>query len=146
MMGFAAAAIAADKPNFSGDWKLNTAKSELGPIPPPSSMTEKIDHKDPDMKVSTSSVGGPQGDLNYELKYTTDGKECVNHIGDSELKSTVNWQGDALAIHTKADFGQGEMDIKGNWTLSSDGKTLKQTAHIETPQGPLDLTYIFDKQ
>jgi hypothetical protein len=33
--GLATAAMAADKPNFSGDWKLNAAKSTLGPMPRP---------------------------------------------------------------------------------------------------------------
>jgi hypothetical protein len=32
---------AADKPNFSGDWKMNAAKSNFGPIPGPSSIVRR---------------------------------------------------------------------------------------------------------
>ena len=43
-------ALAADKPDFSGDWKMNSQKSSYGPIPMPSSFTRKITQKDPDRK------------------------------------------------------------------------------------------------
>ena len=137
---------AAPKPDFTGNWKLNIEKSEMGPMPPPTSMTQKIDHKDPVLKVTTSASGGPQGDMNYDVKYTTDGKPCTNTFFDREATSTLTWEGEFLLIETKADFGQGEVTIKGKWGLSPDGKTLKQTAHIETGGGAFDMTYTFDKQ
>lgn len=146
LTALATAAVLPAKPNFSGNWKLNNQKSNLGPMPAPTSLTEKITHKDPDLTAATSSIGGPQGDLNYDVTYNTGGKETTNHFGDHEAKSTAKWDGDALSIDTKVDFGQGEMTIHAKWTLSPDGKVLTQTAHFDTPQGPLDLTYIFDKQ
>ena len=48
-------AAAADKPDFSGDWKMDTDKSVFGPLPPPTSMTRKIDHKDPAITVNQST-------------------------------------------------------------------------------------------
>lgn len=30
------------KPDFSGDWKLNTSKSEFGPIPPPTAAPTRL--------------------------------------------------------------------------------------------------------
>ena len=38
------------KTDFSGTWKLNTGKSDFGPMPPPDSMTQKITHQDPSLK------------------------------------------------------------------------------------------------
>ncbi len=143
---FATSAAAAPKPDFTGTWKLNVEKSELGPMPAPASMILKIDHKDPDLKVATAATGGPQGDVNYESKYTTDGKVCTNQFFDREAKSTLSWEAENLLIATKADFGQGEVAIKGKWILSPDGKTLKQTAHVETGGGAFDITYTLDKQ
>ena len=32
------------KPDFTGDWKLNTSKSTFGDVPGPDSMTIKIAH------------------------------------------------------------------------------------------------------
>lgn len=140
-------ALADSKPDFSGDWKLNKEKSDFGPIPVPDSLTHKIDHKDPDLKVTTHQTGGPQGDATYEAKYTTDGKECLNQFGDQlKSKSKLTWDGAALLVNTDLDFGGTQLTIKGKWTLSEDGKVMTQTAHIESPQGAIDTTYVFDKQ
>lgn len=139
------AGMAQAKPNFSGTYKLNVDKSDFGPLPPPTSITLNIDHADPDLKVSTSS-SGPQGDQNYDMKYTTDGKESTNKVGPMEAKSTCTWDGDDLAVNTNLDANGMQIGIKGKWSLSSDGKTLTQNAHINSPQGEVDIKYIFDKQ
>ena len=74
------------KPNFSGDWKLNLEKSNFGPMPGPDKLTMKIDHKDPSMKVSQSQ-SGPQGDMSFEVTYSTDGKETNATIGPMETRT-----------------------------------------------------------
>ena len=72
-----AALPALAKPNFSGDWKLNSAKSTFGEMPAPDSMTYKIAHADP--KLTTASKQSSQmGDFEMNATYTTDGKECTN--------------------------------------------------------------------
>lgn len=142
-MGLAGAAQA--KPNFSGDWKLNVDKSEFGPMPPPTSMSVKIDHTDPDLKVATQQSGA-QGDMNYEVKYTTDGKESTNTIGPMEAKSTATWDSDDLIVNTKLDANGMQITIKGKWSLSADGKTLTQSSHLTSPQGEIDLKQVFEKQ
>jgi hypothetical protein len=142
-LGLAAGAQA--KTNFSGDWKLNVDKSDFGPMPPPTSMTSKIDHADPSMKVATS-MSSPQGEMSYDAKYTTDGKENANTMGPMEAKTTMTWDADDLTVTTKLDAGGTEIAIKGKWSLSADGKTLTQTAHVTSPQGEVDVKYVFDKQ
>jgi hypothetical protein len=133
------------KPNFSGEWKLNVDKSEFGPMPPPTSMTMKIDHSDPNMTVATA-VASSQGDMSIDAKYTTDGKESTNSMGPMEAKSTMTWDGDDLAVNTKLDAGGTEIVIKGKWMLSADGKTLTQASHLTSPQGEVDLKYVLEKQ
>lgn len=133
------------KPNFTGDWKLNADKSDFGPMPPPSSMTVKVDHADPNLKVATTQSGA-QGDVSYEAKYTTDGKESTNSMGPMEAKSTVNWEGDALLFNTKLEAGEMKFDAKGKWMLSEDGKTLTQTIHITSAQGEFDIKQVLEKQ
>ncbi len=139
------AAVGQAKPNFTGAWKLNIEKSEFGPMPPPTSMNLKIDHTDPDLKVATAQSGA-QGDMNYELKYNTEGKETTNTIGPMEAKSTATWEGDDLAINTKVDANGVEVGLKGKWTLSADGKTLTEVNHETSPQGEMDLKRVFEKQ
>ena len=143
LIGLAGAAQA--KTDFTGDWKANIGKSDFGPIPPPDSLTMKIDHHDPDLKVNTKQTG-MGGDVNFDAKYTTDGKESTNMFGPMEAKSTVTWDGDELAVTTKLDANGTDIVIKGKWTLSADGKTFTQTAHVTSPQGEFDMKYVLEKQ
>src|SRR4029079_14018283 len=47
-------ALAQVKPNFSGTWNLDVAKSDFGPSTAPESMTMTIVHKDPSIKATSS--------------------------------------------------------------------------------------------
>jgi len=143
---FATSMLAQSKPNFSGTWKLNVAKSDFGPVPAPDSRTDMIDHSDPALKVSTSVVGGPQGNMDATSSYTTDGKEATNHMGPREIKATVVWEGPKLVVNAKTTYQEAELTIKSVWTLSEDGKTLTQNVHFVTPMGEADQTLLYDKQ
>ena len=133
------------KTDFSGTWKLNAAKSDFGPMPAPDSRVEKIIHEDPSIKANIASTGG-MGDMTYDVAYTTDGKECVNKLGDNEFKSTLKWDGDDLAIDSKGSFGGADFTAKGRWNLSGDGKTLTITQHYTSTMGEADVKEVFEKQ
>jgi hypothetical protein len=144
----AVAGIAAKggKPNYSGTWKLNVAKSDFGPIPGPDTRTDVIEHNDPMLKVSTAQDGGAQGKQEYTLSMTTDGKEATNTPGGLELKSIGGWEANNLVVNTKLKFQDNDVAIKTTWQLSDDGKTLTQNAHLTTPMGELDQKMVFEKQ
>ena len=137
-------AMAAGKPDFSGDWKLNVDKSDFGPIPPPTSMTQKIDHKDPVLKVTTSQ-SAMDGDHTDSATYSTDGTESKNDFRGTAAKSIAKWDGEALVIDTKVDFQGTEVTLKATWKLSEDGKTIKATTKIMTPQGDFEMAQVLDK-
>ena len=65
------------KPNFTGDWNLNTPKSTFGDIPAPDSMSYKITHDDPKF-AGHSKQSGQMGEVDMNTTCTTDGKECTN--------------------------------------------------------------------
>jgi hypothetical protein len=134
------------KADFSGTWKLNAGKSDFGPMPPPDSITEKIAHQDPSLKLNVATTGGMQGDMTYDVTYTTDGKECVNHVADNEFKSTLKWDGDELTIDTKGSFSGTDFTSKDRWSLSADGKTLTIARHISSAMGEADMKTVFEKQ
>jgi hypothetical protein len=138
-------AAAQNKTNFSGTWKLNTSKSDFGMIPGPDSRTDVIDHKDPSVKVSVTAEGA-QGKQQYTVNYTTDGKEAVNSLPGREMKSTLSWQGKSLVVDTKLKIRDNDVTIKSTWTLSDDGKTLTQNAHLGSPMGETDQKLVFEKQ
>jgi hypothetical protein len=134
------------KSDFSGTWKVNIAKSDFGQMPPPDSQVEKIAHQDPDMKININSTGGPQGDLNYDITYTTDGKENTNSVAGNEFKSTAQWDGDALVINTKGSFSGTDFTAKDRWTMSSDGKNITVDRHISSSMGEMDMKLLLEKQ
>ena len=133
------------RPNFSGDWKLNTAKSDFGALPPPSSMSQKITHEEPSMKVAMK-MSGDNGDMAFDSTYSTDGKESVNQFGPGTLKTIAGWEGDVLVFKSKGDFGDGEVAILDRWQLSEDGKTINLYVRISGSQGEIEQKLVFDKQ
>jgi len=133
------------KPDFTGDWKLNTSKSDFGQFPAPSSMTQKVAHQEPSLKLATK-MATDNGDFEFEAAYTTDGKECTNQFGPNPMKSTAKWEGDILIIDTKGSFGDAEITINDKWALSADGKTLTLTRHFVSSQGELNQKLTLEKQ
>lgn len=145
MAAMSLVAQGADKPDFSGNWKLNTSKSDLGQMPVPDKYEMKIDHKDPDMKTVTVSVG-QMGERTTEATYKTDGTETTNRMGPNESKSVAKWEGNILGIVTKASFQGNDFEINSKWSLSADGKTLTQDQTMKGSQGEFTFKRVLDKQ
>jgi len=138
-------AVAGDKPDFSGNWKMDADKSVFGPMPPPTSMTCKITHKDPDLSIEQQQSGA-QGDQTMMFKYSTDGKETTNSLMGNDVKSKAAWDGKVLVVKSSLDAGGTEVKLTSKYSLSDDGKTLTQALSISAPQGDFDMTYVLVKQ
>ena len=142
----AAAAGMAATPDFSGNWKLNTAKSDFGEFPAPSSMTQKVTHAEPKLTVDMKMTSD-MGEFAVISNYTTDGKECTNQgFGGSEAKSTVKWDGPALVIETKGSFGDNAYTMTDKWTLSEDGKVLTVQRRFSGGMGDMNQKMVLEKQ
>lgn len=139
------AASAFGAPNLSGDWKLNLTKSQYGAIPAPLEVTRKVKLDGVNLSMSTVQKTA-QRDSTSELKYTTDGKECVNKVTNGEAKGTARWEGQTLVIESSQMNGPQELKSREAWTLSADGKTLTIQTHLTLPQGGIDVKQVFDRQ
>jgi hypothetical protein len=140
-------APAADKPNFSGDWKLNASKSNFGPIPAPATYIRKVTHAEPSITIEDSQTGSALGDQHDTRTYTTDGKEITYQANGADVKSGATWDGDALQINSKVSIQDMQLVVKDKITLGDDGKTMTDSVHIAVPQqGDIDLTLVFEKQ
>jgi len=137
-------AVAADKPNFSGDYHLNLAKSTFGVVPPPTSFTRKVTHQEPSITIADDQKGGT-GDQSNSRTFTTDGKEIAYQANGAGVKSAATWDGDTLVITSHADAGGIEVLIVERMTLGGN-KSLTDAVLIATPQGNIEVNYIFDKQ
>ena len=88
LAAMAAFGAAADKPNFSGDWTIDVAKSNFGQIP--AEATRKVVHNDPALTMTETQTGGPQGDVTTTAKFSTDGRETINKLSmGADAKSTA---------------------------------------------------------
>lgn len=132
------------KVNFSGTWKLNIGKREFGGLPGPESRTDKIDHQDPDFRISITTAGA-QGERTFPVSLTTDGKETSNTVGNTEVKGAAKWDGDALVFtYTFKSEGR-ETKMTDTVTLSSDSKTLTRSVNWMRDEGEVHQKLAFEK-
>lgn len=117
------------KPNLSGHWVMNAAKSTGRN---PKTCRETVDHKDPALTITTVSED-PRGQSKSFLKLTTDGQDAVNEVNGNEFHSKSHWEGTKLVTVVTGDRGLTMTEIR---TLSADGKT--QT--VESFMGPTRAT------
>ena len=134
------------KPNYTGTWKLNLAKSDYGPVPAPESQVYTIEHKEPSIKINVEQKGGARGDIKFSLDLTTDGKEVAAIPESLGSKSAATWDGEVLVIKTNTQYQGSPITIESKYTLSKDGKTLNIAAHIVGSFGEVDTSAVYDKQ
>ncbi len=137
-------AFAADKPNFSGTWKLNVDKSDFGPMPKPEKADFVIVHKDPELNVKQTAVGS-MGEVTSDVKILTDGTEFTNNTRGQEVKGTAKWEGQTLVVTQHLDMQGTTVTFVQKWSLSEDGKTITQDFNISTPQGELTQKAVLEK-
>ena len=151
LAGFVAAALivagaplrAQQKPNFSGNWKINQVKSNFGGVPAPDTFTRKIVHAEPSLTIDEEQ-SGPAGPQQTLRKMTTDGKESTFDAGGADVTATAKWEGSTLLVVTKVEVIG--ITYNDRMSLSPDGKVLTSVVKLDTPQGAIDVTVVFDKQ
>lgn len=143
MFALAGYALAADKPNFSGNWKMNASKSDYGAIPAPESFTRQIDHKEPSIKIVEEQTG-PNTTPTSTRAMTTDGKINQVDIGGAPVSLSATWEGNKLTAVTAIDSVG--VKFKDTMSLSADGKQLTSNVAIESAQGNAEIKVVFDRQ
>lgn len=124
--------IAADKPDFSGDWKFVPEKSRLQ-IPPPDSTVFHIQHREPEFVLSRTHVYNGESDT-WGITLTTDGREVVSHEKGQTIHSRLVWEGEELVFSSTIVMKDRQATNVVRYRLSPDGKTF--TA-VESFRGPL---------
>jgi hypothetical protein len=133
----------AAKPNFTGEWKMNAAKSNFGLLPPPTTLTRSIKHDEPTLTIVEQQVGA-LGEQSTTRKYVTDGTPTTFETQGATVPSSAKWEESALlVVSTVEALG---LSFSDKMTLSSDGKTLTSVVHITSPQGDADMTVVFDRE
>jgi hypothetical protein len=133
-----------DKPDFSGEWKLNAAKSDFGMGQAPEKLIFKIDHKDPDFKI-TQTVAGPQGEMTNDQTMVIDGKEQTRTSQRGEVRFTPTWVGRQIIADQKLKIQDNDITIKESWSMADDKKSLTVTRQIQSPMGDMTMKIVMDK-
>ncbi len=123
----ALALSAQSKPNFSGNWELNVAKSDLGGAPI-SKLVVQMDHKGPTLKYTAeATVNGERSTESGTID--TDGKVTSDSRG-GQVKA--HWEGATLVVLTTDSAGNA-LDT-ARMALSSDGKAMTRDYDRQTDQ------------
>ena len=134
---------ASDKPNYSGEWKMNPAASNFGQFPPPISFVRKIEQADPALRiVEDQSAGGAQSTTMRNI--TTDGKPAALELNGYAAVCSAVWDGKDIVATT--DMESAGVKFTDRMSLSADGKTLTSKVQISSSQGGGDVTIVFDRQ
>ncbi len=135
----------AAKPDFSGTWKLNLAKSKLE-IPPPDSSTFQIAHKEPAFHLQRTHVfqGTPH---NLALELTTDGREVIHRVASGrEVHIRLLWQGDRLVFDSFWFEAGAKTTNVVTYSLSGDAKVFTADQRVSGPKDRRHNLWVFDRQ
>jgi hypothetical protein len=129
-----AMAAADSKPDFSGTWTLDAARSDPGEG---GGFSIEIRHQDPEFLLTQI-----RGEERLTFRLTTDGKETVNPYPGGEMKSRMRWEGAELL----AESSFGSITLKDRLSLSEDRRTITSLRHMTTENGERHLKYVFRKE
>lgn len=133
------------KPDFTGTWLLDRAKSNVGPPLVPDRPL-KIVHHDPELRITHRVQSNGQstetdfvyfsdgrGETNPTIMVLSTGTDMNKPVEDKDVtKSKTKWNGDKLVTRSTLRNVVArhplEFDIIDEWKLSKDGKTLTQTS------------------
>ncbi|MBI3046809.1 MAG: hypothetical protein HYY76_00705 [Acidobacteria bacterium] len=123
------------KPDFSGSWKINQAKSSAGAT----GNNAKVSF--PSELVVTQQAGAVHVEIRFprtdpvKVTYTADGSEVAVPIPGVTEKARAAWDGDRLVITARrvvsTAFGEFITDTKEIWTRTGDVLTIQKTQSSE---------------
>lgn len=139
--------IALEKPNFSGKWSMNKAKSDFGSFPMvPEKIDRTIDHKEVNLSSETTQVG-QQGEMTTKAKYKLDGSESENDTPRGKVKAVANWDGNDVVIKSSRQVQDMSINIEERWQMAADGKSYTVTTKVTgTPMGDMVTKVVMEKQ
>jgi hypothetical protein len=149
----------AQKPNFSGTWRLDPARvtrkatpksvARKDPPPPPDDEDDDpgipsitIRHQDPNISIMTTSADGEDVSV---MNLTTDGRENTNPVDEGNTyKSKSHWEGPKLITEwTIEQYGTALNRGSDTRSLSEDGATMILETRLETDEEVIELHQVF---
>jgi len=139
--------------NFTGEWKLNEQKSELGEFGDRFAPKKlKIDSKNDSLSCERTLTSESGEEIKSMLKLTFDGKETEGVVfGNSKRKSTAKWSddGQSLLINSIIFFDQNgqtnEIKVNEIWKLTDNGNSLAIESNSSSSFGDNSMKLVYEK-
>lgn len=146
LLAGASTVIAQQKPNFSGEWKLNAQASTLSAnvaAAAPSGVL-RIEHHEPTVMVQqTLMLGGKPFETKFELR--SDGREVTDTLRGRTIVSSLRWDGNALVATWRTKGPDSEVTISFRYELLDGGRRLRATERIRGGGRDQDNQWVFDR-
>jgi len=145
-LAFSGLAFALGKPDFSGTWNLDMARSDMGQGRPgaPAAKVTLVIKQTPAILAITRKVGERTETATEKL----DGSDSINKApSGQDIKSTNRWEGSTLVTKSVMSTGQGIVESTFLRSLSADGKVMTIDTTMKTPTGNVKkMKLIYNKQ
>ena len=144
--------VNAQRASFSGDWKLDESKSELGEFGGRAARSVKADQKEDAITVTRTTPGFNGGDpVTTTVTLTYDGKVVESEgFGSAIRKSTAKWSDDGKTLTISSNMvlerdGQSfEIKSTESWTVTKDG-WLSIVTNSSSPRGESTIKAVYTK-
>ena len=144
--------LVAQKPDFSGNWKIDKAKCNFGTTFPEytAPLEMKVVQESDSISIARLSMNG-QGNYNeYVEKLPFDGSVVESMIKSTKKRASIKWsEREEIFIETAAykDYTFKKMyKAEETWRLSDDKNTLTILRDDEGDDGKDSRKYVFVKQ
>jgi hypothetical protein len=134
------------KPNFSGEWRLNRRASTLSPTVAPAvqSGAIRIEHDDPSFNCQMS-IAMTDGPVEKKFKLLSDGRERTATDGELRIVSSLCWEGNAVVATWRVGAPESKVVISFCYELEDGGGRLRATEQIRGGGREQDNTWVFDR-
>ena len=142
LAALACAAPPDGKPDFSGYWELNLAKSKFGKMVKPTRMTLNV-QRDGDRSKAEQTTWNEQGESSNSGVWYLDGKDRPAEAAGQTMEKT-RWDGNTL-VNEKRSLDRTFVETI-RMSLSPDGKTATEEVRVKSPNGDNREVLVFDKK
>jgi hypothetical protein len=136
----------AQRPDFSGDWKLNPQASMLSPVVAPvvRSGTLRIRHREPRF-ASHLAIEFADKPVESKFELVSDGREVAADHNGQRIVSSLRWDGDALVATWQIHAPESELVIAFRYELRDGGRRLQAAEHLRGGGRDQDNVWVFDQ-
>ena len=130
------------KPDFTGFWELNLAKSKFGQMVKPARMTLTV-QREGDRSKAEQTTWNAQGESSTSGAWYVDGKDREAEEAGQTMEKT-HWDGKVL-VNEKRSLDRTFVETT-RLSLSPDGKSATEEIRVKSPNGENREVLVFDKK